>query len=268
MQPSEKQPGVLWLSIPLLLTVASASIYGLSTPDFYFRETTNWELQSYGQDLIDLVLICPVLFIAAVLTYRGSRKAMFVWAGASMYFVYTFVIYAFAVHFNAMFLLYCPALGLSFYSMLYFIAWLDKTDLTVNHATRRITRITAIYFFFISIAFIGLWLSAIIPDLRSTSIPPSLVETGLRTNPVHVIDLAVFLPGIFVTGILLWRHNPLGIALAPVVLTFFVLMNITIGFLHIRMMQEGMAGNPVLIYIMGVLALWSIYLLYSVFYKR
>ena len=261
MENQPRNPATIWLSMPLVVVVAIASRYGLSHDNFYFRETPNWALQSRGQELIDLVLVCPVLLMAAVLAYRGNRKAMLVWAGASMYFVYTFVIYAFAVHFNAMFLLYCAGLGLSFYSMLYFITWLSKTELTFNHAVHRVTRITSIYFFFIAIAFLGLWLSAIIPDLRSTAVPPSLVETGLRTNPVHVLDLAVLLPGIFITGILLWRRHPLGIALAPVVLTFFVLMNITIGFLHLQMMQDGMVGNPVLVYVMGALALWSMYLL-------
>jgi hypothetical protein len=268
MQASTKRPPILWLSIPLVTIVAIASLYGLFTHDFYVRETPNWALQSRGQDLIDLVLVCPVLFMAAILIYRGSQKAMFVWAGTCLYLVYTFSIYAFAVHFNAMFLLYCLALGLAFYSMLYFITWLSKTDLTYNHSGHRVAKIIAIYFFIIAIAFMGLWLSTIIPDLRSTAIPSSLVETGVLTNPVHVIDLSVLLPGIFITGVLLWRRHPAGMALAPVILSFFVLMNITIGFLHMRMMQTGMVVTPVLVYVMGALALWSMYLLYSVFYNR
>ena len=58
--------------------------------------------------------------------------------------------------------------------------------------------------------------------------PPSLAEAGLPTNPVHVLDLAIVLPAMIVTGVLLRRRRPLGLLLAPVLLVFAVAMGVAI----------------------------------------
>jgi len=105
--------------------------------------------------------------------------------------------------------------------------------------------------------FYTLWLSEIIPAMETGIIPANLMDAGLPTNPVHAIDLAVFLPGVFVTGIMLWRNSYIGLIFTPVILTFFVLMNITIGLINLFMFQLGMASGVMLTWIMGTLALVS-----------
>lgn len=44
------------------------------------------------------------------------------------------------------------------------------------------------------------------------------MDTGLATNPVHVLDLAIFLPAMALAGVLLARRHASGFGLAPVVL--------------------------------------------------
>ena len=110
---------ILTSSVILSLLVIAVSLTGLLYPGFYAQETANWQAQTYGQDLIDLVLVVPTLLIAAALLFRGNKNALLVWGGAIIYLLYTFVIYCFSVHFNRLFLLYCFTLGLSFYSFLY-----------------------------------------------------------------------------------------------------------------------------------------------------
>jgi hypothetical protein len=46
-------------------------------------------------------------------------------------------------------------------------------------------------------------------------LPENLLTTGLPTNPVHVIDLAIILPGIFMTGIMLIKKQPDGLSSCP-----------------------------------------------------
>src|ERR1019366_8796872 len=106
-----------------------------------------------------------------------------------------------------------------------------------------------------------LWLSEIIPAIIQNTIPKSIVETGLFTNAVQVIDLSVFLPGIFITGISLLKRISFGLILVPIILTFFVLMDISIGTLAVVMKMKGVESNLVLTVIMGVLALLSLVLL-------
>ena len=251
---------ILLLSIPLLAGIILSSSIGFFADDFYAAETLNWQIQSRGQDMIDLFVVAPVLAISAVLAYQGNKNALLIWAGANLYLVYTFAIFCFAVHFNTLFLVYCMNLGLSFYSMLYFIRRMVKMEKT-GPGSSAFIKIISVYFLVISILFLGLWISEISSWMKELPMPGTLKEIGLLTNPVHVIDLSVFLPGVFVTGILLWKNKAVGIMLAPVLLTFFVLMNLTIAALNFMMHEIIPGTNPAITWVMVVLALLSIILL-------
>lgn len=261
MLETKKNKAVIFLTVPLLLGVAATSLYSLLAEDFYLRETPNWALQSWGQDIINIALVCPVLFFASVMAYTGRKSAMLIWAGVNLYLAYTFAIYAFAIHFNELFLVYCINFGLAFYACAYFIYWAVTTHPEPVMINNRLMRITSIFFFFLSVVFYLLWLSAVIPELSNTEVPQSLIDTGLMTNPVHVIDLSVFLPGMCIVAILLWRKVWMSYVLTPLLLTFLVLMNLTIGFLHALMFDQGMAGNPALIYVMVGLSVFCLVLL-------
>jgi hypothetical protein len=52
----------------------------------------------------------------------------------------------------------------------------------------------------------------------SNTPPKALRDTGRITNPVHVLDLSLFLPALAIAGVLLWRRRALGYCLAPVLL--------------------------------------------------
>ncbi|HMQ61272.1 MAG TPA: hypothetical protein PKE06_11435 [Flavilitoribacter sp.] len=241
-------------TIPLAALVIFAGVTGLVTPGFYSAETLNWEAQGIGQDMIDLFLITPVLIISAWMAWRGSKAGLLFWAGAIFYLIYTFAIYCFAVHFNSLFLIYCLVLGLSFYGFLAFLISYSGEP-TTDWPTGRIpVRLTA--WFLISIAglFYLLWLSEVVPATLGNQTPDSLVQTGLFTNPVHVLDLSVCLPGLILTGILLLKNKPMGRMLAPVMLTFCILMDITIGSLVVVMNRHGIEGGWFLTVIMGGLA--------------
>jgi hypothetical protein len=247
------------LSLPLAVLIIIASWIGLFTENFYFKETPDWISQATGQDAIDLFLVTPLLLITALLA-RKNGKAFLLWGGVNLYLVYTFTIYCFDVHFNSLFIVYCLTLGLSFYSVLYFIFCLK--DLRVNNNNKNnAVKIISVYFLLLSCLFYLLWLSEIIPAIIKHTTPESLNSTGLATNPVHVIDLAVILPGIFIVAILLFRKNQLGLLLVPSVLLFFILMDITIGGLIVVMNVRGLQTNYVIMLVMAVLALASTLLL-------
>jgi hypothetical protein len=253
---------ILVLSLPLVMLVALISCTVLFIPGFYSKETPNWQVQSTGQDMVDLILAIPVLLITSVLAYRNNKSATLLWGGVLLYLFYTFVIYCFDVHFNRLFIFYCIILGLLFYSLLYFIFLLIKHPAGVGLNITSVTKITGVYFILVSALFYILWLSAIIPAIAQNTTPQDLAETGLPTNPVHVIDLSVILPGIFIVGILLLRKKLLGYFLAPVMLTFFILMDITIGTLIVLMKHKGMEADISITFVMGFFALVSIMLLY------
>jgi len=70
-----------------------------------------------------------------------------------------------------------------------------------------------------------LWGSDVVRSLLSRTAPQSAVDVGFPVNPVHVMDLALLLPGMALTGLLLRRRRPLGYFLAAP----FLVCVITIG---------------------------------------
>ena len=120
---------------------------------------------------------------------------------------------------------------------------------------------TAVYFLIIAVLFYALWLSEIIPASIQGYLPQSLVKTGLFTNGVQVIDLALFLPGIFIIGVLLLKQSYLGYLFAPAILTFFVLMDITIAVLTAILYLKKVEGDLSVMVVMGLLDVFSFVLL-------
>lgn len=261
MKESSKDVWVLWFSLPLAALVIFVSVTGLSTPGFYAGETANWQAQSVGQDLIDLFMVVPALLFSALFAYNKKKAAILVWAGVIAYLLYTFLIYCFAVHFNRLFIFYCLTLGLSFYSLCWFFFSRLRSLSPAIHFSAVPHRIIGIYFIVIAALFYFLWMVEIIPAINSGEVPKSVKETGLITNAVHVIDLSVFLPGLVISGVLLLKRKIAGYIMAPVFLSFFVLMNITIGSLVLIMIRHGVEESYGVAAIMGILTIISAVLL-------
>ncbi len=251
----------LGTSIILTALIVVVSLVGLFTPGFYGTETPNWRAQSVGQDFIDLFLIAPCLLITSILKYRGNKIAQMLWGGVVLYLTYTFAVYCFDVHFNKLFIIYCVILGLSFYSSIGFLLFQKKDNPEILFKKNAAATTTGIYFILIGVLFCILWLMDIVPAIIHNYTPKTLLDAGLATNPVHVLDLSVFLPAIFLTGVFLLRKNNMANTIAPSLLMFFVLMDITIGFLNIYMMGQGLPGEALVSLVMGILTFVSLAIL-------
>ena len=223
----------------LLVAISLAGILGPAT---YARETPNWSTQAVAQDWFDLIVVAPALFLTALWAARGSRRGQLVFAGVLLDTIYTLVIYAFAVHLNSLFLVYCAALGVAIYTLIG-LAHAIAREGVERVEFRPPRRIAGGFLIGVGIAFSGLWLLQLIPAALTGREPADLAETGLLTNPVHVIDLSFILPLHVIAGIALWRRRPIGQLLAPVVLAFGALMSASIGVLVIMMEARGIAGG-------------------------
>ena len=85
-------------------------------------------------------------------------------------------------------------------------------------------KLVSVFLIIVAVLFNVIWLSEIIPALLYGEIPPSVIEDGTPTNPVHVLDLSLILPAFFITAIFLWKKNRYGYLLAPTMLMFLFLM--------------------------------------------
>lgn len=221
--------------------VALASLGGLLLPDTYAAESAGWRAQALGQDWFDLAVAVPWLVLCAAGTMRGRGHWHLLLGGALLYVIYTFVIYAFAVHFNGLFLIYCAALGLASYLTLFLVHRLGPADARPRTDRPLPVRSAGLFLIAVGGVFALLWLGEILPALAARDLPASVAEAGLFTNPVHVIDLSLVLPAHLVAGIALLRRRPAGPLLAALLLAFGAPMAASIGGMVIVM---HLAGAP------------------------
>lgn len=212
--------GWLWLTVAAAGVAAIGNVAGLTdTARIYGQESTSLVQQAVAQDLVNLVLVVPLLVGLAVRTAHGSWRARPVLFGALLYTVYNYVIYAFAIHFGPLFLLWVAVLGLATFALIGGVAAVHPR----SPSTSRLVRLTGWFLIVVAILFGLLWLADIVPALRTGTAPASAVELGLPTNPVHVLDLAFLLPAALVIGVGLLRHRPQALAFAPALLLFLAL---------------------------------------------
>ncbi|MBA3822674.1 MAG: hypothetical protein H0X24_02075, partial [Ktedonobacterales bacterium] len=147
----------LWLSLIAAILVVIASAAGIVSTDTYVRETSSGAIQGMSQDIVNLVAV-TILLISAYFVNRGSIKAFLVWSGVLIYLVYTYTIYAFAVHYNRLFLLYVAILGLSLYALVVTVVTphLDRLAPIVALTTK--ARPVSVFFGVVALLFYGQWL--------------------------------------------------------------------------------------------------------------
>lgn len=217
----------LWSSALAGVLMAWVSYLGIFVSDTYARETLNWASQAIGQDYVNLFLAAPALIISAYFINKGSLKAYLVWLGVLIYVIYSYILYAFFIHFGPHFLVYVAVLGLSFYSLvgsLSDVGWDSLPDIfsgvKVAHAKMLLSGVALMFSF--------LWLSDIMDALSKNSLPAGVADIGLWVNPIQVLDLAFLLPGAVITALLLGKKKSAGYLFAVPLMVFFMIMGVAI----------------------------------------
>jgi hypothetical protein len=234
---------ILFFTFSLAVFIAIASYAGMFIPGTYARETLSYATQGIGQDAVNLFFIVPVLLISGWMTYSGNKMARYIYGGTIIYIAYTYIIYAVGVHFNSLFLAYCAILGLSVYAIIVLFATTDANPIKDMYDEKAPVRTVGIFFLFMAALFSSLWLREIIPALMAGGVPKSIEGTGLLVNPVHVLDLSIFLPGLVATAILLFKKHALGFLLAPMLLVFCVLMGVALWGMVVALVMNGVSED-------------------------
>jgi hypothetical protein len=213
---------VVWagLSVAAALLSMIGSIVGLLAPNsLYGKETSSLADAATAQDLVGLVIVGPLLLVLAVLAVRGSLRCWLCWLGLLLFTVYNYAIYAFSINFGPLFLVWVAVLGLALFALIGGLAALGTSPVETRLAAAPV-RLTGWFLIVIATLFVMLWLSEIAPDLLAGRASTSAEDWKVPTNPVHVLDLAFFLPAVFLSGVLLLRRHRLGYATAPAQLIF------------------------------------------------
>jgi len=243
-----------WAPFPIAIMVAIAGLAGIFDPAIYARETASWAAQGIGQDWVNVLIAAPLLLATGGVAFRGSRKARVLLGGALLYTSYSFVIYALAVHFNALFLIYCAVLGLSTFALVDLVTVLRADDPPSWYDDRAPIATAAGTLLAIAVVFGAMWLAQDVPAVLGGNPPGDLAVTGLPSNPVHVLDLSLVLPAMVITAVSFLRGRPLGRVLAPVLLGFGVLMALAIGGMVLVMNLLGVAIDVAPVIVMASVA--------------
>ena len=125
----------LALSFPIGVLLMISAGGGFFVNGIY-RDNPNFAVQAVGQDIISLFVVLPILIISTILVYRGSHRARLVWLGVLVYLVYTYIIAAFTVKYNSLFLVYVALLGCSLYSLIGSLVTMDMSEIASSFSEK------------------------------------------------------------------------------------------------------------------------------------
>jgi hypothetical protein len=220
----------MWLQLSIAAAVLSAigNIVSLTNLDRYYgAEAEVFVNQAIAQDLVNLFIVAPLTVVLATRALRGSLPAFLLWFGFIGFTIYNYAIYAFAIHFGPLFLVWVAVLGMAVFAGIGAAFSLDA-NAVANAMHWRQRRIAAGLLSGTAVMFLLFWLSDIAPALQEGQAPAGVRELMLPTNPVHVLDLAFFLPAVAIIGSALWQRRPLGYAASPGALILLALTGLPI----------------------------------------
>ncbi|CAN7304060.1 hypothetical protein [Knoellia sp. LjRoot47] len=181
-----------------------------------------------GTALVLGTVALPVLLGSLRMAWRGSARALVVWAGALLYVIYNAVLLLFLTPFNAAFLLYVAVLGCGLWATGYLIASTEVGRAGELIAERASVRGLSTYVWLVVALNTLAWLARIVPSLGQDP-APVLEGTGVQTNAIYVQDLAIWLPLAAVGALWLRRRERRGALVVGAVLGMWVIESVSIA---------------------------------------
>lgn len=249
MKSNLKTPHTLSLFLAALM--AAQSLLGRLVPGQY-RDAEWIRLTWFGNDLVTLVVVVPLLIASLSLVRRDSLRGFLLWLGVLGYSVYNYSYYMFGASLNAFFPLYVVILVLSLVTLILVLSHTDAARVAAGFHVKTPVRFIGGYLVFVaiglSLVWFGMWAAYIFASR------PTPVETE-AFKLVAALDTAIIVPVMAFGGILMWRRNAWGGIVAGIAgiqgsLYLLVLsVNSLIAILH------GLVKTPGELPIWGVLAI-------------
>ena len=254
MNMTERTPNpMLWSTIAIALLLVVMSIAGLYWPATYARETAYSRTGGYASDVVDLVLVVPILLISGIQGYRGSIPARLIWLGAQGYLLYNLVIYAFGVHFNPLFPVYLATLSLCFFATVFTIPLIPLRQVADAYSPRAPRKMIAVVFLVLAVQTAAFDVWADIAAILAGRVPQDIIDANQPVNFIHVLDLGFLLPALCVTAILLLRRKACAYTLAPACLTLLAIMSLELVSILTVMGRAGFGMSiPMIVFFVGL----------------
>ena len=99
------------ISLTLAALLAGVSLIGLLSPGTTYHTQKLFET-FIPNDVINLLIVLPVLLISLWFAFRGTLFGLLLWPGALFYVFYTFLVYIFSIPLNVIYVGYLVGLGI------------------------------------------------------------------------------------------------------------------------------------------------------------
>jgi len=248
-------------------TVEHVSVHGqkvlLHGEGVYRHMSADVAIQGIAQDWVTLCVGVPLLLFSLILFRNNRIRGAILLAGANLYFLLTYLFYLTMATYNPLFLVYVALLSCSLFNLALTIIPLSCRDWT-GIVPARLGR-SAGLFMMINAGLVALlWLGAVVPPLLDGSIYPKQLQ-HYTTLIVQGLDLAIFLPLGFVSGLLAFRRNPSGFLFSMVYLIFLSVLMLA---LVSKIAFMGAAGANVIPVVFIMPTIWLISLTFSFLLMR
>jgi hypothetical protein len=198
------------LSVAVAALMIAASAVGLFVSDLY--DEGAWAREALrGGDLVTLVLAAPLLLGSLWLTARGSRRARAVWIGLLAYGVYNSAFYAFGTTFNDAFLLHIALLSTSVFALACALVSTDLVAIAAVFRSVRGARWIGLFLAVVGLVQGALWLVVLARNVITGDLVADVPVAGQHL--IFALDLALLVPTLVLSGVLLFRSTPLGFLL-------------------------------------------------------
>lgn len=218
----------------------------------YRHMSANVAIQGKAQDYVTLFIAIPLVLVSLIYARKGSIKGRLILAGCLNYFFLTYLFYLEMAMYNYMFLAYSALVGTSFFALALVLLSFEIEKLPSYFTKSGPLRFGGGFLIFNSIIIALLWLSVVVPPLLDGTIIPDEVE-HYTTLTVQGLDLGLFLPISFVSGLLILRKNPFGFLMTPVTLVFLSLLMTALLAKLIAMALSGVNVIPAVFIIPAIL---------------
>ena len=211
----------------------------------------------FTQDLLVIVAALVMILLAVWMRQDDYRKAIVIF-GVLGFLFYAYGIYAIEQVYTALYPLYLTILALSFYVLAYSMSSLNSAAIEALELTPALCYGAAGYGIFIALMFNFLWISQLVPLLR----------TGDRieyTFSVYIIDLAFIMPAFVIAAVLAVRKRAVGVVALPAlfVLGVGILSPLALAEL-LKPSRYGIPVDPGEFWLYGILSL--VFLVFATVY--
>jgi hypothetical protein len=146
-----------------------------------------------------------------------------------------------------MFIVYVAVLGLSTYLLIFSLVNLDYERIKKQFHPAWTGKGLSNFLLVVAVCFGLLWLKGIVDFMITGQLSQASIDAGTATNPVHVLDLAFFIPAVVISAVLLKTKSKFGYVLPFIVLVNTILMGVLVIAISIVFAVKGLGSQTELL---------------------